>query len=125
MKLKPGEQSILASFSSGPDAESCLTALKQAGYPEAQMDRVGNSGYKPDVYELRPAIAGKESSLANVTLDPAQLDDNSRILLAATPDASGMSGGSSDIKPFLVTVLTSKDRVQDAVDIIQQHGGRV
>lgn len=126
MKLEPGEHTLMATFESGPQAEEALEALKVAGYSEVQMDRIGKFGRKPDVNEERPAIAGKETSLANATLSPDAIDGNTRILLAATPEASGMSApGGPDVPPFLVTIVTSNDRVQQAVDIIHKHHGRV
>lgn len=127
MKLKPGERSILASFEHGPDAEAALKALKQEGFEEAQMDRIGKFGVDPDNDMQRPGIAGNETSMAAATLDPAALDDDSRVLLAATPEASGLSGGSTmfEHRPFLVTVVTTEQQVDDAVRIINEHGGRV
>lgn len=126
MKLERDEHSLLASFKSGPRAEEALSALKAAGYTEIQMDRIGQWGYKPDVFEQRPAYRGDESSLVQAVLGPEPLDDESRVLLGATTDASGMSGpDKTDEFPFLVSLVTSNDRVQQAVQIIEEHGGRV
>jgi hypothetical protein len=126
MKLAPGERSILARFAHGPEAEQTLMQLKEADFAEVQMDRIGKFGVDPDVDMERPAIAGDEPSLAAATLEPAQMDDNTRILMAAMPEASGMAGPyTADQTPFLVTVLTHQDRVQEAVRIIEENGGRV
>jgi hypothetical protein len=126
MKLEPGERSILASFASGPDAEAALSELKEAGYRTVQMDRIGKFGFRPDVAEQRPILSGKESSLVQAVLQPAQLDDDSAILLGASTEASGMSApNTADRAPFLVTVVTNEARVQAAVDILHNHGARV
>lgn len=126
MKLNPGERSVLASFASGPQAEKAMAALRDAGFEVAQMDRVGRFGFRPDVEEQRPAISGKESSLVRAVLNPAQLDDESAVLLGATTEASGMSApDTADNMPFLVTVVTNEERVEEAASICQQNGGRV
>ena len=126
MKSEPGERSILASFQSGPAAEQVTEALKQAGFGEVQMDRIGKFGVDPDTDKQRPGIAGNETSMAAAVLDPAALDDDSRVLMAAFPEASGLSGSfTMDHYPFLVTVVTSEEQAQEAEAIIKQHGGRV
>ncbi|HYF79562.1 MAG TPA: hypothetical protein VD973_20845 [Symbiobacteriaceae bacterium] len=126
MKLERDEHSLFASFQSGPQAEAALGALKAAGYTEIQMDRIGQWGYKPDVLEQRPAYRGDESSLVQAVLGPEPLDDESRVLLGATTDASGMSApDKTDDMPFLVTLVTSNSQVARAVQIIEEHGGRV
>lgn len=126
MKLDPNEHTLLASFKSGPEAEETLQALKQAGYKDVQLDRVGRFGYRPELGG-RPAIAGKETSLVRSVLNASQLDDESAVLLGASTEASGMSGPSSEEQelPFLITVVTTNDRVMDAVRLIEEHGGRV
>lgn len=126
VKLNPGERSILAQFAARPDAEQAVQALKQAGFEDSQLDRVGKFGYDPRVDRKRPGITTNETSLANAVLDPALLDDDSRVLMAAFPESSGMSGPNTiDHMPYLVTIVTSDERVQDAVDLILEHGGRV
>jgi hypothetical protein len=126
MKLEPGEHTLMATFAHGQNAEEALAALKQAGYSDMEMDRVSPYGFRPDVEEKRPAIHGDETSLVNAVLGPALMDDETRVLMGATPEASGMSGPyTADGQNFLITLVTSNDRVQDAVSILQQHGGRV
>lgn len=126
MKLNPGERSILASFSAGPKAETALRELKAAGFGTTQLDRVGRYGFRPDTDQQRPAIAGKEESLTAAVLSPAQLDEESAVLLAATPEASGLADPvTEDRGPFLLTVVTDEAGVSEAVEIIQRHGGIV
>jgi len=126
VKLEPGERSILATFASGPDAEAALRELKQNGYKDSRLDRIGEYGFQPDRFEKRPAISGNEPSLVNAVLKPERLDDNSRVLLGATNDASGLAGPMSmDHSPFLITVVTDDLGVDPAVEILERLGGRV
>jgi hypothetical protein len=125
MKLRPEERSILAFFPSGPKAQTALDELKQAGYTEVQMDHIGRFGFDPEVDLDR--VGRDATSLAASTLAPEQnLDDDTRVLLAAMPAASGMAGHiDEDGAAFLVTVVTDEDQVDQAVRIVQQLGGRV
>lgn len=124
MKLNPGERSILANFTSAPDAEAALKALQEAGFASAQLDRVSRAGASPDGGGRPPAIRGQESSLTAAVMEPPGLDRESGILLAASPEVSGMSAPVTDnIGPFLLTVVTRKEREPEALAIIQQYGG--
>ena len=127
MKLDPGEHTLLASFAHGPEAEQAVRALKEAGYTDVKLDRIDQAGYQPDIFEERPPTeGGGETSLARAVLKPGQMDGSTRVLLAATPDASGMSGASSDVDmPFLVTIVTRNERVDQAVKLVEKLGGRV
>lgn len=125
MKLERDERSILASFAHGPEAEAAVNALRAAGYTEVQMDRIAESGYKPGSREEKPGIAGNEGSLVDTVLKPDRLDDQSRILLGATTEASGLSAPDSAlIAPFLVTIVTNEEGIRPALDIVHQHGGK-
>ncbi|HLN64156.1 MAG TPA: hypothetical protein VK464_21770 [Symbiobacteriaceae bacterium] len=128
MKLRPGERSIFASFGSGPNAEACRDELQQAGFQEVQLDRIGKVGFRPDTFKERPAIAGDETSVTAAVMNPPRtaLVDDQRPLLAAFPEASGMSSpDTADRAPFLIVVVTTDDRVDEAVSICEKHGGRV
>lgn len=127
VKLNPGERSILASFESGGSAEKACAELKQAGITEVQFDHVGGFGYGAGQESGQPAaLRGKESSLVNAVLQPQRLSDETAVLLGATNEASGMAGAPTQtIAPFLVTVVTSEGRVEEAVKVLQKHGGRV
>lgn len=126
MKLEPDERSILAFFALEPQATKALQSLKESGFTEVQLDRVGRFGFRPDADERRPAISGKETSLVNAVLNPGRLDDESRVLLGATTEASGMSApDNGDDYPFLVSVLTSQQRADAAVSLLKKLGARV
>lgn len=127
MKLEPGERSVLASFETGPAAQAAEAALRQAGFTEVQFDQVGAFGYDPEPNEDRVALGGERSAVTATLFGHEKLlDDDVRVLLNATPEASGMAGPlTGDFPTFLVTVVTTADRVDEAVQVVQGHGGRV
>lgn len=128
MKLNPGERSILAYFDSGTRAEAAEHLLRQAGFTEVQFDQVGRYGYDEEPNRNRPAIAGGEPSEVTAVLygNERAMTQDVRVLLNATPSASGMAGVQEEgWRNFLVTVVTTDDRVDEAVKLIQENGGRV
>lgn len=126
MKLERGERSILASFTDGPDAEKAGRLLREAGYTEVQVDRIGGFGDGAGETKARATMGGIESQVTTSLRETAQYKDDVRVLLAATPEASGMAGAPTQmVPPFLVTVMTAGDRVDEAVGILQRCGGRV
>jgi hypothetical protein len=126
MKLNPGERSILAGFFQRTDAEAALEALGQAGFTESQLDRVSEAGFEPGADTRRPAMGGGGSSQAGSILygHEGMLSDDLRVLLAAMPAVSGMAGEVRQEAPFLVTIVTSEDRVEEALQIIRNHRGK-
>lgn len=123
MKLNPGERSILAGFFQRTDVEAAQAALKQAGFPIAQIDRVSEHLTETGADTRRPA--GGAGSLAGSVLyaKDGLLDEDARTLMAAMPDVSGMAGEVRQEAPYLLTVVTSDERVEEARRIIQQHRG--
>lgn len=128
MKLEPGERSILASFKAWEEGHEATVALKRAGFETVQIDRVSHYGVDPEADRHRPVL-GDASSLAGSVLwghEKNMSSDSVRILLAATPEASGMSGdGVMDGYNVLVTVVTTEERLDEAVDLLKRHGARV
>ncbi|MGE5676412.1 MAG: hypothetical protein ACM3XM_21445 [Mycobacterium leprae] len=125
-KLEPGERSILATFGQDIAAQEAEQELRAAGFNQVGLDRTGAFGYDPRADGDLPAISGKTSSLAKLTLSPSQLGDESRVLMAAMPEASGMAGSPTQLtQPFLLTVVTNDQGYAQAADIIARHGGRV
>lgn len=124
MKLNPGERSILASFFQQGDAEAAMDALKGAGFSECQLDRISEFRTAPGANTGRPGTG--DSSLASAVLydQEGMLGDEGRILLAATPDVSGMAGEVRQEAPYLLTIVTSEERVEEARGIVQEYRGR-
>jgi len=126
VKLNPGERSILAGFFQRTDAEAAQAALKQAGFAIAQIDRVSEHGTETGADTRRPAIGGGATSLAGSVLyaKDGLLDEDARVIMAAMPDVSGMAGEVRQEAPYLLTVVTHGDRVEEARSIIQHHRGK-
>ncbi|MGB9802252.1 hypothetical protein [Desulfofundulus sp.] len=131
MQLNSGERSILAYFPSSTKARRAIEELKAAGYETISLDRVSRFGVE-DNAEVNYAIAGRAETITGLTLFSAGTDSlsnsESRVLKAADPSVSGMAAhdyGTAGGRAFLVTVVTSEDRVRGAVDILEKHGAQV
>jgi hypothetical protein len=130
MKLAPGEHSILASFPTSNAAEAAAEELKESGITEVQVDRVSAVGANNNSV-LNNLLSGKPGSLTGVTLYSGQNNpngDNVGVLLAADPSVSGMAtpeNGLAGEKGFLLTVVTRGQLLNQALKIIESHGGVV
>lgn len=125
MKLNPGERSILAGFFQRTDAEAAEEVLRQAGFTELSLDRVSELNFEPGADTRRPAMSGGASSQSEQILfgKEGTQSDSVDVLLSAHPAVSGMAGEVRQEAPYLVTVVTSEDRVEEALKIIRQHRG--
>ncbi len=129
MQLSPGERSILSYFPTSSKAQEAVTALKEAGISEVQLDRVSRYGATNDAHINNPI--NNAETLTGITLfseDKAELDADKRVLLGADPSVSGygyedygVAGG----RAFLVTAVTNEELLDRAVQIIKQYGGEV
>lgn len=131
MQLQPGERSILAYFPSTNSAQRAMEELKSAGYETVQLDRVSRYGVNNNA-EINNPLAGRAETNTGLTLFSAgtdsAMDVNERILKVSDPSVSGygcedygVAGG----KAFLLTVVTSENKVQQAVEIMEKHGAQV
>lgn len=129
MKLEPGERSILAYFKAWEPGHEAVVELQRNGFGEVQIDLVDRFGFDPGADRRRPALSGEGTSLAASVLyghEGTLGGDDSEVLLAATPQASGMSDpGTNEGFNVLVTVLTSERRVDEAVEILKRFGAQV
>lgn len=129
MKLAPGERSILSYFPSSNKAQEAAKVLQDSGIGEVQIDRVSRYGAEIDAHYNNPI--NRAQTVTGPTLyseDKQDMDDNTRVLLAADPSASGYGAedyGVAGGRAFLVTVVTNEEKLDQAVDIIKQHGGEV
>ncbi len=123
MKLNPGERSILGMFNHWNDAEAALQELQEAGFQEAAIDRIGEMSLEPGV-DLRNPARGASSLSDQVMSSPGgNIGGDEGILLGADPAVSGLSGDLRQETPFLLTVVTSEERVQEARRVIRKHRG--
>lgn len=119
MQLQPGERSILAYFPTAAQAKEAKVFLTQQGYSETRIDRVSE-------YPNTELYGNSSAALSSLILGVEAYDGPSP-LLAADPDASGMAGYSElpGSKSFLLTLVTSEDKIGQAVQILKEHGARV
>lgn len=127
MKLDPGEHTLMGAFHHYPRAEAAEKALRQAGYDAVQLDRIAKEGFDPGRNEERPGWGGEPSQVtATIYGHERMLGRDTRVLLGAMPENSGMAGPmTADMPSFLLTVVCKNERVDEAVRIMEEHGGRV
>lgn len=128
MQLRPGERSILATFTESRDAEAAAHALRAAGFGTVQVDRVSRFGMVPFNRQLNNPIAGQAGTLTGLTLYAGDDDRGGADvgpLLAADAAVSGLSGEAVERDVFLLTAVVPEAQTQAAADIIKRHGGRV
>lgn len=131
MQLEKDERSILAYFPSSARAQQAASELKRAGLltdpGSLQIDRISRYGYNSDAEYNNPinhavnltGVTLYSSGAAPEGVDPALAADNSSSGIGAA--GYGTAGG----KAFLLTVVTARDRVDEAVHIIKTCGGKV
>ena len=127
-------RSILAFFTRREDAEAAARSLRREGFESVRVDRVSRSeeGYgRGGSQVVHNPLTGDIGSLADLTLGTRLAgDDDAAVALAAHPAASGMAhsgpGAQGHLeRAFLVTVLTTEESANRAVDILERHGGMV
>jgi len=131
MKLNHNERSILATFPSSTKARAARDDLAEAGVEEVQIDRLSRYGVDYNAQMNNP-LAGQADTLTGLVLHSADTDQryggDARVLLAADPSVSGYSRlgyGMAGGMGFLLTAVTDETKLDQAVDIIKQHGGTV
>ncbi|MFZ5596446.1 MAG: hypothetical protein ACOY31_05485 [Bacillota bacterium] len=130
MQLSPGERSVLAYFPSSNDAQKAASALNRAGFSQTRVDRVSrydvsinnriNNPVNNAVTQTGPTIYS-DSTAGN-------LSDTGRILISADPSVSGygdVNYGVAGGKSFLLTVVTSDEKISQAEEIIGRYGGKI
>lgn len=128
---KAGERAIFAYFPSSTKAEKAVKALHDAGFPQASIKRTSKYGVMHDA-SYDNAVNGRAETLTGLSVFSANTDKDTnqseRILMAADPSVSGMSalgygmaGGSS----FAVIAFAPEEQIDEAVQILEQHGGSV
>lgn len=130
MQLEPGERSVLAYFPSTESAQRAAGELKSMGYNTVQVDRISRYGVENNS-AINSAISGTESlsSLTIFSSDAADFSDiNDRILRGSDPSVSGYGDAGYGVaggKAFLVTVVTDQEGGDQAVRILEKHGGKI
>lgn len=130
VQLDPGERSILSYFPSSTRARHAAEELQKAGFDNLQIDRISRSGVVSDASINNPINrAVSQAGLTHFSDGAGDfLGDSTRVLLAADPSASGYGDkdyGIAGGRAFLLALVTSEDRVAEAVGIIREKGGMV
>lgn len=130
MQLSPGERSILAYFPSSQSAQRAEKALSAAGFGETGVDRVSRYGVSTDPHINNPINNAVTQTGPTLYSDSTgeELTDSQRILLAADPSVSGYGDNDYGVaggKAFLLTLVTTEDRIEEAEKIVSKHGGSI
>ena len=130
MQLEPGEKSILAYFPTSAAAEQAAGELKKAEFGTVQVDRISRYGVNTDTHYNNPI--NRAVTISGPTIysdsDAENRNNSERVLLAADPSASGIGDkdyGVAGGRAFLLTLVTSEDKADQAESIISARGGKV
>lgn len=117
------EQAILASFADPDVAQRAKQELQNIGIQTVQIDRVSTAPGEPTQQVMNP-ITGNMESLGRLTLGSNYAGRNASVLAAADAAASGMSAGEMVTgQDILLTAVSPKEQVEQAVQIIKSHEG--
>lgn len=125
-------RSILAYYTHRGQAEDAQAQLRRQGFDTVQLDRISRYGGE-SAQQLHNPLTGAFGSLASLSAGAdTDGDDDAGVLIAADTSASGFAdGGGADYAPgvheqaWLITVVTSEDRANRAVHILEETGGTV
>lgn len=129
MELEQGEHSILSFFPSSDKAQEAAQALMEAGLvPEPgaiQVDRI--TRYSPADEEEYNSPINNAVTLSGVTLYSAsQGEEGTNPLLAVMDSASGIGNPNAGIPGrhgFMLTLVTAKENMEAALEIIKAYDG--
>ncbi|CAG7639508.1 hypothetical protein PAESOLCIP111_04043 [Paenibacillus solanacearum] len=126
------ERGILAYFHSPQEAQGCISKLQALRAIDVQIDKVGQYPGQGNDETFNPLSNSDFDGLSHLTLGAAPSSQDARILMAASPDASGMSDGGHDFytddmtrRDTLLTVVVNEAAYDQAVRVIEEAGGRI
>jgi hypothetical protein len=130
MQLSPGERSILAYFPSSQSAQRAADALSAAGYGRPGVDRISRYGVSTDPQMDNPINSAVTETGPVIYSDSTGegLSDTERVLLAADPSVSGYGDNDYGVaggKAFLLTLVTTEEKIHQAEKIIDKYGGKL
>jgi len=125
MQLNPGEKSILAYFPDVKKANEAAQELKAYGYQDLQVDGISR-------YSNRAVRSPSTATLSSMVLGGKEYGSQEygmaqNPLMAADPSVSGMA--TRDVQTpgysYLLTLVTSNDKADNAVNILKTYGAQV
>jgi hypothetical protein len=126
LKLNAGERSVLAYFPTDTGAQACAKKLQALGV-QVQVDAVNLvPGGNPERDYTYPGQRG-EASVADAVLFGRDVtgSEDARVLLAAHPAVSGMSGGGPTAQyNYLVAVVCTEEQLPRVLAQVERDGGR-
>ena len=125
MQLNSGEKSILAYFPDDKKANEAAQKLKESGYHDMQIDGISR-------YTNRAVRSPSTATLSSMVLGGKEYGSQEygmaqNPLMAADPSVSGMSARDVQIQgySYLLTLVTSSDKADNAVQILKTYGAQV
>ncbi|WP_274363240.1 hypothetical protein [Paenibacillus thermotolerans] len=119
------EKNILAYFKSPEEAQAAANKLQALRAEAVSIDRF--SKYPGDGIEHREnPVTGDFASLATLSLDADISGKSPGILMAAGPDASGMSHGGEGMvtgRDILLTAVVDESVHHQALKVVEECGG--
>lgn len=123
------EKTIFGYFKTIEAAQKAEQELKELGF-ETDLARFSPMGggdiYDHNDHTFFNPVQASNLSLTESTLGSPRMSDDKRILLAAHPDASGLSGGQpmDSLEDVYLTVFALSDRYDEAWQILKKHGAK-
>ncbi|MBM7866797.1 hypothetical protein GTO89_04125 [Heliobacterium gestii] len=121
------EKTILAFFSSPEAAEAAKRQLVDQGYGTVQVDRVSHMPNAGSAERVFSPLTGDERRSLTSLVEGIERDNDTRVMAAAMPTASGMADGATFVsgENYLVTVVCDGERQEAAKGMLASYGGNV
>lgn len=119
------EKNILAYFRSPEEAEGAAQKLRALRAIDVSVERISEVP-GADAYHGGNPVSGDFTSLADLTLGAEVTGSSPGILLAADPDASGLSGGDGKTaggRDVLLAAVVDEQVHRQAMRVIEEAGG--
>ena len=128
MELTTRESSLKAYFSTDSNAESCASALNEAGIKNVQLEMVSGYGMEQGS-GLNNPMAKLVRSMTGLNISPIDTniltDNDSRELMVGDPLIYSMGGEVAGRQAFMLSAVIGEDKTGEAENIIKEHGGQI
>ncbi|MZP30196.1 hypothetical protein GTO91_10795 [Heliobacterium undosum] len=121
------EKTILAFFNTPEAAEAAKQQLTGQGYETVQVDQVSHMPNPDSAERYFSPLTGDERRSLTSLVEGIERDNDTRVMAAAMPTASGMADGATFVtgENYLVTVVCDSERQEQAKGLLAAHGGNV
>ena len=118
------ENSLIAFFSTGSNAESCASVLKEAGINNVQIEMVSSYDTEQggDLSKLVRPMTGLNISPLDTNI---LTDDDSRELMSGDPLIYSIGAQGSGSHAFVLSAEIDEGKADEAEKIIKEHGGQI